>query len=177
MKIHLDLIGGIAGDMFIAALLDAFPQHAEGVVKIIERMLNSTEARCAVRPHNDSLLQGSRFIVQAPGEEAAHAHSHSHSHPDDNHHHHHNDHTHWSEIKSRLLVSIPDHVARHAIGIFQLLADAEGRVHGVPSDQVAFHEVGAWDSIADIVGAAYLIACSRQMRRASRRHYRKSRVG
>jgi pyridinium-3,5-bisthiocarboxylic acid mononucleotide nickel chelatase len=27
MEIHLDLLGGMSGDMFIAAMLDAFPQH------------------------------------------------------------------------------------------------------------------------------------------------------
>ncbi|HEX4912573.1 MAG TPA: LarC family nickel insertion protein, partial [Vicinamibacterales bacterium] len=43
-------------------------------------------------------------------------------------------------------------------GIFTLLAEAEGKVHGMPPEEVSFHELGEWDSIADIVGAAYLIA-------------------
>ena len=31
MQIHLDAVGGVAGDMVVAALLDAFPEHEAGV--------------------------------------------------------------------------------------------------------------------------------------------------
>ncbi len=37
MQIHLDMLGGIAGDMFIAALLHAFPQHERRVLRIVIR--------------------------------------------------------------------------------------------------------------------------------------------
>ena len=36
---------------------------------------------------------------------------------------------------------------------FRLLGEAEGRIHGVPADQVALHEVGAMDALVDVVGA------------------------
>ncbi|MCJ2073269.1 LarC family nickel insertion protein [Methylobacterium sp. J-030] len=170
MHIHLDALGGVAGDMFAAALLDAFPEHREGV----GASLRAVDARiaCVLHPHNDGILRGARFSVSGPEVEPdhrpGHRHGHHHhDHPDDHHAHHDHDRTHgpgpghrpWSEIRAALTeADLAPAVRAHALGIFAHLAAAEARVHGIPVEAVAFHEVGAIDSIADIVAAAHLIA-------------------
>ncbi|MGU3466728.1 LarC family nickel insertion protein [Methylobacterium sp. C33D] len=174
MHIHLDALGGVAGDMFAAALLDAFPEHQAGV----SASVRAVDARiaCAVRAHNDGILSGARFAVSAPGAEPGpaphrhehpgrhdhphpHDHGHQHGHQHDHGHAHHHGHRPWSEIRAALTdADLAPSVRAHALGIFGHLAAAEARVHGIAVDAVAFHEVGAFDSIADIVAAAHLIA-------------------
>lgn len=47
---------------------------------------------------------------------------------------------------------LPERVQQRAAAVFSALADAEGRLHRRPPDQVHFHEVGGIDAIVDVVG-------------------------
>ena len=142
-RLHLDPLGGIAGDMFAAALLHARPDLVGDVASAVR---SATGAAIRVDATADGALHGTRFSVDDPAPEP-------HSTSDGGGHH-----THWSEIRARLNDGrLQTPVAARATAIFALLAEAEARVHGVAPDDVAFHEVGAVDSIADIVAAATLL--------------------
>ncbi len=48
---------------------------------------------------------------------------------------------------------LPSLTRSNAHSIFEILAQAEATVHGVPLEELVFHELGAHDAIADVVGA------------------------
>jgi len=138
MHYHLDPVGGVAGDMFVAALLDMEPDSTVATLAAIRDSGLDPSVAVSHDDFNDGVLTGSRFTVGKP--ECTHHHAH------------------WSGIKKNLSDSaLSPAVTDRAIAIFADLAEAEAKVHNKAVSDVAFHEVGAWDSIADIVAAAYLI--------------------
>lgn len=62
-------------------------------------------------------------------------------------------HRNFREIRETISsAGLPARVSELSIKAFRRLAEAEGRVHGKPAEEVTFHEVGAIDSIVDMVG-------------------------
>ena len=160
MHVHLDPVGGVAGDMFAAALLDAFPERAEALAAGLAESRLHEIVTVRSEPFTDGVLRGRRFHT-APargagkGHDPAHDHHHGHDHQGGDHDH---PHRRFSDIRAWLGESgLAGPVAERATAIFTVLAEAEAEVHGIPVEDVTFHEVGAWDSIADIVCAAWLI--------------------
>ena len=140
-RIHLDAVGGVAGDMFVAAMLDAHPGEADGTLAAIRAAGLPQSVGLHVLAHRDHTLTGTRFEVALPEETGG------------------DDRTPYRELSARLKdCDLPVGTRDRAHDIFARLAAAEGAVHGVDAEDVTFHEVGNWDSIADIVGAAHLSA-------------------
>jgi len=82
-----------------------------------------------------------------------HHHDHDAAHNQQHQHEHHHGRN-FSEIERLIQTSaLSDWVKQKAVAMFQRIAVAEGRIHGMPPEQVHFHEVGAMDSIVDIIGA------------------------
>lgn len=65
-------------------------------------------------------------------------------------------HRNFRDIKNIILNSnFEENIKTDAVKIFEIIAEAEGKLHGKPLDEVHFHEVGAIDSIIDILGASW----------------------
>jgi pyridinium-3,5-bisthiocarboxylic acid mononucleotide nickel chelatase len=139
IHIHLDPVGGVAGDMFIAAMLHTYPNFEAPMIAAIRAAGLPDHISIQSEPFQDFALTGRRFVVDEPSK--------------NNH-----DHRAFADIVQALMSSSLDAKVRdRAISIFTLLAEVEGQIHGVATKDVSFHELGGWDSVADIVGAAFLV--------------------
>ncbi len=88
-------------------------------------------------------------FLHAPLHGPAHPHKHPLEHQHDN-----GEHRDFSQIRRLIETSsLSPWVKERSVAVFRRVAEAEGKIHGLPPDEVHFHEVGATDSIVDIVGA------------------------
>ena len=148
LHVHFDPSAGIAGDMAVAALVDA-GVPAKVVANAIAEM-GVRGLKVGFETRRRGAFQGKGFVVNWPGKHHEH-----HQH----HLEHHHDHRDYGEIRRLLQRARLDADTKRLAGdIFERIAQAEATMHGVSIDKVAFHEVGAWDSIADVVGAAAALA-------------------
>ncbi len=135
--LYLDAYSGISGDMMLGALLDLGVPR-EHLVAELERLA----------------LPGWRLEqerVEQHGVTGARANVHLDDGPQP--------HRHLSDIRAIIhSSSLSLCIQEDALGVFELLAHAEARVHGAGVEEVHFHEVGAVDAIIDIVGACVGLA-------------------
>ena len=138
--LYLDCFSGISGDMTVGALRD---------LGVEEGVFHSAIAALGLRGEiHTHFKRGVRQRI-AGWKFVAHTHDHA--------EHVHDDHIHgrsFREIRTLIEESrLSDFIKARSISVFQRIAVAEGKIHGIPAEDVAFHEVGAFDSIADIVAA------------------------
>ena len=130
---YIDATAGVAGDMLLAALLDAGAdvQRVRGAIASLGVPGLGLRTEAARRGGLACL----RAVITTPAAAGRHRH----------------------------LADVLGHVGASdlrpagkdlAIRVFRLLAEAEGAVHGEPPDDVHFHEVGAFDALADVAGSA-----------------------
>ena len=148
--LYLDIFSGISGDMFLGALIDLGVDPA-GLKRELKKLpLEGYEVR--VGPGRKSQIKGTKFDVHLDHGGHEHGHDHAHAHKS-GHHHEHEAGRNYAEIKKLILDSgLSAWVKEKSVKVFERIAVAEGKIHGVPPDKVHFHEVGAVDSIVDIVG-------------------------
>ena len=163
--IHLDAVGGLAGDMFVAALLDALPDLHHRVFADLAAVL---PADCGQPTLSEGLSSGIavRRFALVENHDQAQATGHHHDHGAD--HVDHADHHHAHAVRfpdiMRLIAAARLHpgTAEQAIAILRRLAEAESRMHRVALEEVHFHEIADWDSLMDIVAAGSIAAALAQ---------------
>lgn len=131
----LEPVGGIAGDMFIAAALDL------GVsLEALEAPLRSLDVpgwEFVVTKAQRHAIVGTHVDVKVTAPEGGHVHRS------------------FSDINSLISRSLLSAKAKaRAMHVFRLLGEVEAQIHGTTLENIHFHEVGAVDSIVDICGAA-----------------------
>ena len=126
----VDATAGVAGDMLLGALVDAGAPLAvlQGAVDAVIpgsiRLASTLVTRAGMR--------ATKVDVHPVVRDQAHRS--------------------WRDIQALLKrADLAAGVGEQVRRVFQRLAEAEARVHGLAADEVHFHEVGSWDSIADIV--------------------------
>jgi uncharacterized protein (TIGR00299 family) protein len=128
----VDAGNGAAGDMLLAALLDAGADLVAVQTGLRRIGVEPVEVSVSgVRRHG---LRATLARVHAPESQVT---------------------RNLADIVSLVSAAgLPDAVRDFAVGVFEKLARAEAQVHGIAVPDVGFHEVGALDAIADVIGCA-----------------------
>jgi uncharacterized protein (TIGR00299 family) protein len=154
----LDPVAGISGDMLLGALLGA--GAAPDWLRSLPTRLGFPDVTVDIGAVDRCGVRATKVTVLLPGgaheEPAEIAAPHDHRH--DQHAHHPDASGYGPHRQVGELIAIIEHaklspwVQERAVRAFELLGQAEGRVHGLPADRVALHEVGAVDALVDVVG-------------------------
>ncbi|MBO5621083.1 MAG: nickel pincer cofactor biosynthesis protein LarC [Butyrivibrio sp.] len=157
--LYLECKMGIAGDMMSSALLGLFEDknsviealNAINVPHVIYKL--DQIKKCGILgDHISVLVDGVEEISEDVHD---HYNEHDHEHIHDHEHHSHNSVDDIEKIIEGLNIS--KEIKSDIREVYQLLAQAESKVHGESVSQIHFHEVGEKDAIADITAVCYLL--------------------
>ncbi len=145
--LYIDCFAGIAGDMFLGALLDLGLDADEFRKKLSSLALGEYELQIR-RGKRNGIAGTDVKVAVAPAhhDEQEDGHVHAHSHRG------------LKEIRAIIEGSgLSEEVKKQSLSAFQILGETEAAVHGTTPEEIHFHEVGAVDSIVDIVGSFILL--------------------
>jgi pyridinium-3,5-bisthiocarboxylic acid mononucleotide nickel chelatase len=132
---YLDCVAGLAGDMLLAALLDAGAEL--DTLRDVPRALGIEGVEIDVERVERQGIGALHLRIDAP----------------DDH-----DHRRYADIRELVArAALPDRARARSLDAFRRLAEVEGRIHGVPPDEVHFHELGSLDTLVDVCGAFVLL--------------------
>ena len=155
-RLFLDCQMGIAGDMLTATLLGLVDNPEIWIERL--NQIGIPNVTYTLIPKEDKGLQGYRVAVTIDGIEESEHHTGS-SH--DQHHTDHHHHVHGRGLQGVTDIinslSISDTCKQNAINVYNLVAQAEAKVHKSTVTQIHFHELGMLDAIADIVAVCVLL--------------------
>lgn len=148
--IHLDAVGGAAGDMFAAAMLDALPDLVPRVMADLATVLPPTCGTPLLSAGTSGGLPALRFGLADPRPLDDNPTGNGFEPPATGG---------FRDIRALIeRAELSSGTAGHALAILGILAEAEGRVHQVAPEDVHFHEIADWDSIMDVVAAGSIAA-------------------
>lgn len=154
--LYLECNMGAAGDMLTAALAGLFEDPSEVVNEL--NSLGIPKVRYRLEPALKCGIQGLQIRVLIEGHEEGVHENQSGSQESHHVHDHHHHHTSMKEIKDIVdALSVSESVKQNALSVYQLIAEAESKVHGQTVEEIHFHEVGSMDAVADVVAVCYLI--------------------
>src|SRR5660398_182748 len=136
--LHVDPWAGVAGDMFLAALLDLDPERPE-LGQVLDKAVEAL-ALPGVRVESNAAMEGGIRCRRVDVEE-------------DNP-------PFRSPADLRSIIggaALPETVREASTQAIRRLAQVEAGIHGVPVEDVHLHELGAADTLVDIVGTFALI--------------------
>jgi len=137
--LYFDCRSGISGDMTVGALLDLGIDR-EALLEQLDH-LDLEGASIQIDKKDTFGIMATDFNVVMPNLETPQSHRT------------------FTDIKQLIDSSgLESQVKQLSKQIFQSIAEAESKVHGVPIEEIHFHEIGAIDSIVDIVGTSICLS-------------------